>query len=146
MPRPTMCRKVSYIPTNREFKPSTNDSGEVNTLKIEEVEALRLNDIEKLNQSECAAKMNVSRQTFQNIIDSARTKVARAIVNGTRIKISGGNFNYTEYDMKCHKCRHHFIAINQDERCPKCESNEITITDQKIVSRKDCKKRCCKRG
>ena len=43
-------------------------------LKVEELEAMRLKDIEGLNQEQCAERMNISRQTFQLIIDEARRK------------------------------------------------------------------------
>lgn len=38
------------------------------TLKVEEIEAVRLKDLVGLNQDQCAAKMQVSRRTFQRII------------------------------------------------------------------------------
>ncbi len=43
-------------------------------MKVEELEAMRLKDIENLTQQECADLMGISRQTFQNIIDNARKK------------------------------------------------------------------------
>ena len=60
--------------------------------KLEELEAMRLKDIEKFNQKECAEKMKVSRQTFQNIIDSAREKVAMALTQDKAMEIDGGNY------------------------------------------------------
>ncbi len=36
------------------------------TLKVEELEAMRLKDIENLHQIECAKLMNISRQNFSN--------------------------------------------------------------------------------
>jgi predicted DNA-binding protein (UPF0251 family) len=41
-------------------------------------------------QEDAAKMMNVSRQTFGNIIDSAHKKIADAIVNGKALKIEGG--------------------------------------------------------
>jgi len=145
MPRPTMCRKVSYIPDNREFKPCTKASKDVYVLKVEEVEALRLKDIENLHQSECAQRMNVSRQTFQLILDCARTKTAKAIVNGTRIVISGGDYNYTSYQIECLDCQHHYKSIDSNENCPKCGSMNTKVKEEQIVAKTNCKKKCCKR-
>jgi len=51
-------------------------------LGLDELEALRLADLEGLYQEEAAAQMNVSRQTFGRIINEARRKVAEAIING----------------------------------------------------------------
>jgi len=56
-------------------------------LSIEEAEALRLKNIEDLDQKECAKKMNTSQSTFQRILSSAYKKVSDAIVNGKAIKV-----------------------------------------------------------
>ncbi len=72
--------------------------------KIEELEAMRLKDIEDLNQEECAENMQVSRQTFQNIIDSARKKIAIALTEGKAIRISGGNYTTNFCKFKCIEC------------------------------------------
>lgn len=57
-------------------------------LSLEEIEALRLKNIEQLDQSECADKMHTSQSTFQRILSSAYSKVSRALVNGKAIKIT----------------------------------------------------------
>jgi len=62
---------------------------EVN-LTLDELEALRLADFDGLYQEEAAAKMNVSRQTFGNIIKSAHKKIAGALLQGKALKIEGG--------------------------------------------------------
>jgi len=62
---------------------------EVN-LTLDEVEAMRLADIRGMYQEDAAKKMGVSRQTFGNVIASARKKTADAILNGKALKISGG--------------------------------------------------------
>ncbi|EGU32544.1 hypothetical protein VIS19158_12882 [Vibrio scophthalmi LMG 19158] len=51
-------------------------------LQAEELEALRLADQEGLSQLDAAAQMQVSRQTFGNIVKRARAKVANCLVNG----------------------------------------------------------------
>src|SRR5574344_694836 len=94
MARPTKWRKIENIPTISYFAPSDEDVSELpkNILKLEELEALRLKDLEGLEQEECADKMEVSRPTFQRILLSAREKVADSLVNGKIILIEGGNF------------------------------------------------------
>jgi len=76
--RPTKWRKIENIPTITYFIPSDKDVAEVpeNILKLEELEAIRLKDLEGLEQGECAEKMEVSRPTFQRILLSAREKIA----------------------------------------------------------------------
>jgi predicted DNA-binding protein (UPF0251 family) len=61
-------------------------------LGFEEIEAIRLKEIEKLEQEEAAARMGVSRATFQRILSSARSKVAIAILSGKAIRIEGGHY------------------------------------------------------
>lgn len=76
MARPPKERRVEYIPEIRYFKPAgipARDIKEVN-LSIEEVEAIRLKDLEGLTQEECARKMEVSRPTFQRVLTGAREK------------------------------------------------------------------------
>ena len=56
-------------------------------LQLDELEALRLADMQNLYQIDAAKKMGVSRQTFANIINQARHKVASALVQGKALKI-----------------------------------------------------------
>jgi len=59
-------------------------------LTVDELEALRLADLEGLYQEEAAGRMNVSRQTFGRIVEAAHKKVADALVNGKALSIEGG--------------------------------------------------------
>jgi len=63
---------------------------EVN-LTLDELEAIRLADLTELYQEDAAKKMNISRQTFGNIINSAHKKIADALLNAKALKIEGGN-------------------------------------------------------
>ncbi len=94
MPRPCKRRFVSGIPEFSYFKPAgvrMRNLEEV-LLTVEELEALRLKDVENLDQITCAERMNISQPTFNRILNSARRKIADAIVNGKAIRIEGGNF------------------------------------------------------
>ena len=62
---------------------------EVN-LTLDELEAIRLADLTELYQEDAAKKMNISRQTFGNIINSAHKKIADALLNAKALKIEGG--------------------------------------------------------
>ncbi len=59
-------------------------------LSIDEFEAIRLADLEGLYQEQAAERMNVSRQTFGRIIESARRKVAQVLAGGLALRIEGG--------------------------------------------------------
>lgn len=61
------------------------------TLTMDEVEALRLADHEKLYHQEAAKRMEISRPTFGRILDGARGKVADALINGKALNIETKN-------------------------------------------------------
>lgn len=61
-------------------------------LGLEEVEALRLADMESLSMEEAAAMMKVSRHTFGRIVRRARQTVATALVQGCALRLEGGHF------------------------------------------------------
>jgi predicted DNA-binding protein (UPF0251 family) len=61
-------------------------------LSVDEYEAIRLKDLERLEQEDAAKKMNISQPTFHRLLLSARKKITDAIVNGKAIKIQGGNY------------------------------------------------------
>jgi len=65
---------------------------EVISLVIEEFEALRLVDLEGLQQEEAAQIMGISRRALWKDIQNARTKVALALATGKAIEIKGGNY------------------------------------------------------
>ena len=61
-------------------------------LSLEELETLRLVDVEDMHQEEAALHMGVSRKTLWNDLQSARKKVATALINGWPIRIEGGSY------------------------------------------------------
>jgi predicted DNA-binding protein (UPF0251 family) len=61
-------------------------------LAVEELEAVRLKDLEGLDQEKAAATMNVSQPTFHRVLESAHRKIADALVRGKAIKIEGGEY------------------------------------------------------
>jgi predicted DNA-binding protein (UPF0251 family) len=55
----------------------------------EELEALRLADLEGLTQAQAAERMGISRSTFQRILDRAHRQVALTLVQGHALYIEG---------------------------------------------------------
>jgi predicted DNA-binding protein (UPF0251 family) len=96
MVRPSRCRRVNLKPNVTYFKPRGIPLMQLEEviLQVDEFEAVRLKDLEGLEQEECAKKMNISQPTFHRLVLSARKKISDAIVNGKAIKIEGGNFKY----------------------------------------------------
>lgn len=89
MPRPKIKRHLRFNPEVLYFKPrgiplSTLEEEE---LFHDELEALKLHDVDGLDQIEAAKKMNVSQPTFGRILDKAYKKIATAVVKGKAIKI-----------------------------------------------------------
>ncbi len=92
MPRPCRCRHIRCSPDTNYFKPRgipIDQLQEIN-LTLDELEAIRLADFEDFYQEDAAEKMNISRQTFGNIINSAHKKIADALLQGKALKIEGG--------------------------------------------------------
>ncbi len=86
-------RWIEQIPEINQFKPNGQICPQMTTiLSVEELEALRLVDLEDLTQEEAAALMGVSRKTLWNDLQRARKKVVNALVNGHTICIQGGNY------------------------------------------------------
>lgn len=91
MPRPRKCRKVCCMPKNTEFVPAENyEENKVIIMTVDEYETIRLIDKEGFSQEECGEYMNVARTTVQQIYNNARRKIARALVEGVRLRIEGG--------------------------------------------------------
>lgn len=92
MPRPCKCRRVCSTPKVEYFKPRGVPLVELEEVRLtfDEFEALRLADFDQLYQEDAAFKMKISRQTFGNIIESARKKIADVIINGKALRIEGG--------------------------------------------------------
>ena len=132
MGRRHLWRRVSFVPAATYFKPSGMPMTELQEvhLLVEEAEAVRLKDLEKLEQEECAKKMNVSRPTFSRVLDAAREKIADAILNGKAIRIEGGNYEMAERRFRCisgHEWDVPFDSLvnTPPEVCPECDTPSI---------------------
>lgn len=92
MPRPCCMRYVGCRPNANAFKPVGVPLQNLATVKLalDEVEALRLADLEGLYQEQAAERMKISRPTFARIVESARKKTADALIHGKAILLEGG--------------------------------------------------------
>lgn len=130
MPRPFRCRRVYCKPDANYFKPRgiPIDLLEEVNLSMDELEAIRLADLEGKYQEDAAKKMNVSRQTFGNIITSAHKKIADSLVNSKALKIEGGVVKMMERYFVCYECKHEWTlpyGSGRPNECPKCKSLNI---------------------
>jgi predicted DNA-binding protein (UPF0251 family) len=130
--RPKMCRHVGCSPEAVYFKPRGIPGSLLEEVEVavDELEAIRLADLEGMYQEDAAAKMNVSRQTFGRIVESARRKVADALVGGKALKIEGGNIEMkaSARQIKCYDCEHTWevpFGTCRPPECPSCRSKNI---------------------
>lgn len=88
-------RRVGIIPEYRGFTPDGLASGDAIDMTIDELEVLRLCDLEGLNQEAVAQHMGIARATVAAICSRAHRKVANALVNGRALSIEGGSIAYS---------------------------------------------------
>jgi predicted DNA-binding protein (UPF0251 family) len=130
MPRPFRFRRVCCRPDANYFKPRgipIEALEEVN-LTMDELEAIRLADLEGMYQEDAAKKMDISRQTFGNIIASAHKKIADTLVNSKALKIEGGVVKMVERHFSCYDCKHEWTSpfgTGRPDACPQCKSTNI---------------------
>ncbi|MFH1379741.1 MAG: DUF134 domain-containing protein [bacterium] len=135
MPRPFKFRKVCCRPDSNYFKPQgipVNVLEEIN-MSIDELEAIRLADLEGMYQEDAAKKMNVSRQTFGNIINSAHKKIADSLVNTKALKIEGGVIKMMERHFECYECKKEWTlpyGVGKPHECPECKSTNVHRASQ----------------
>ncbi len=92
MPRPKRPRHIESHPDITSFTPDGIPfNGEI-ILSIDQFEAIRLIDYLRLDQSQAAEQMNVSRQTFGRILKQGRYNLSKALVTGKRLMVTGGCF------------------------------------------------------
>jgi uncharacterized protein len=89
VPRPRKRRRISRIHREDIYKPAGVPLNQLSRVLLltEELEALRLADIENLSQANAAERMGVSRSTFQRILERAHKQVALALVEGQALEI-----------------------------------------------------------
>jgi predicted DNA-binding protein (UPF0251 family) len=94
MPRPRKQRRLARSPQPAIYKPAGVPLAGLRRISLlhEELEALRLADVEDLTQEQAAGRMGVSRSTFQRILARAHRQVALALAEGHALEIEGGTF------------------------------------------------------
>ena len=129
MPRPKRLRKIVSPPGFRGYKPYGNRNGawEHVDLLYEEYESIKLADYDMMNHLEASKLMGVSRATFARIYESARRKIARALVEAREIRSVFGNAILDKSWYECSDCNARFtiplkVSVQQ---CPICKENRV---------------------
>jgi len=89
MSRPRIPRCIKFRPDVYYFKPQGIPLRELEEMVLfpDELEALKLHEVDGLEQIEASEKMKISQPTFARLLGSAHQKIAEAIVKGKAIKI-----------------------------------------------------------
>ncbi len=131
MGRPPCCRRISGKPAASVFKPAGIPARMLDAvvLALDEFEAIRLADLSGYYQEEAAERMKVSRATFGRIIESARGKVADALITGKALRIEGGPiYREPPRTFRCHACEMEWDGpAGGPAGCPRCHGEEIEI-------------------
>ena len=132
MPRPRKQRRLKHPHQTAIYKPVgvPLNGLDYTVLLAEELEALRLTDLEQRYQEDAAEQMAVSRSTFQRIVTEARRKVAYALVKGTALQIEDSSIQAVVFRWHCNDCGHnwqvkHGSGQGKPSVCPKCSSRTI---------------------
>jgi predicted DNA-binding protein (UPF0251 family) len=129
MARPPIERAVGGVPRVTLFKPAGVPGRELEQLPlaVDELEAIRLVDLEGLSHEQAAAAMGVSRQTIGRVLDRGRAKVAEALVAGKAILIGGGQYRVEPRQLCCRACGAVWRAEESVPAtlCPSCASPEV---------------------
>lgn len=129
MGRPKRFRRIYQEPQIKCFKPVSDENiALISPVKIsvDEIEAVRIKDYEDFKQEIAADMMDISQSTFHRTLNSARKKIAKALVEGRMIKIQGGDFVTDKVRYKCKTCGFEWISPKKEyEKCPDCKSEDI---------------------
>ena len=128
MVRPRRYRRIVQQPQIRCFRPDTKEKSTENEqveITVDEIEALRINDYQEVKQQKAAEMMDISQPTFHRTLNSAREKIAKALVEGNIIKIKGGDFVADKNTYKCKNCGFEWKSPKKYEKCPDCGSEDI---------------------
>jgi len=128
MPRRKRLRKVVAPPGFKGYKPYGNSKHKKQHVELlyEEYEAIKLADYDFMNHLEASKIMGVSRPTFARIYQSARRKLANALVETREIRSVYGNAILEGAWHLCNDCHARFTIPDQmtNHACPICRSLE----------------------
>ena len=131
MARRKRLRKVVAPPKFEGYKPYGHRGGSNGSVDLlyEEYEAIKLADYDLMNHHEASLLMGISRPTFARIYESARRKIAVALVETKEIKSVFGNATLEDNWYLCEKCSAKFTIPTSSvgKECPICRAPKIEL-------------------
>lgn len=130
VPRRKQPRKIVEPPRFMGFEPNgfhgKKPVEEVDLL-YEEYEAIKLADYDGMSHQQACVLMGISRPTFARIYESARQKIAKALVEVRSIRSVYGNVCMENNWFKCSRCHNRFTLTGRQSaaECPICKSTNI---------------------
>lgn len=128
MPRRRRLRKVVAPPGFKGYRPHGCKKTSKASIELlyEEYEAIKLADYDIMNHDAASKLMGVSRATFARIYESARRKIAQALVEIRPIETVYGNAHLEGYWLLCNNCNARFTMPEElaPKICPMCKSGE----------------------
>jgi predicted DNA-binding protein (UPF0251 family) len=145
MPRKKRCRNLEGPPCCSGFKPKGIPARFLDkvVVSLDEYESIRLADYMNLEHEEASVRLGVSRSVFTRLVDGARKKVGRALIEGAELVIEGGEYHFQKKLFRCLECYHLFDTGIDDpdvEQCPKCSSERIDNLNKYFGTRGQCQR------
>lgn len=129
MPRQRRLRKIVEPPHFKGYRPFGNMGSNNGFIELlyEEYEAIKMADYRLLKHDQAAELMGISRATFARIYETARRKIAKAIVEVKEIRTVYGNawMNGNWFFCKACNARYNITELSTQPNCPLCKSNKI---------------------
>lgn len=123
-----MPRRKKWRWINTDLQPT---QGRKIELLADELEAIRLKDVEEISQTEAARIMGISQPTFHRVLKEGRKKVGIAVLENREVKVTGGE--HTMRRSKCFGCGHEWSGPYGTGKpksiCPHCESMNTARAD-----------------
>ncbi len=138
-PRSFKYRKLLDPPKVKGFMPigiENDENREEIFLLFEEYESLKLSDYDNYTHHQSSQLMQVSRSTFTRIYSKARQKIAKAFVEGKKIRIEGGKVYFDSNWYHCKKCKCYFNNPFKDEiltGCHLCKSDNFEQVEENNI-------------
>jgi len=131
-------RRVFEPPLFNRFKPAGIPRSQLKSiiLSVDEYEAIRLADYIQLEHLAASERMAISRPTFTRLIESARHKMAQALIDGKEMIINGGNIDFERSLHKCRECgdTQRTLPRKNLQECPRCGSDQISDLSSSVSS------------